>query len=194
MKTYGSLAVPGGTLTPIPVPRAPVTYHGGDCVAQVERAHARPSSSPFTNDAPEFTREQLLAAGFVVKADGRKRADRARDRRIVELYTTGSSIRDVAAELHMSPVGVRGALARLDLETRTKSGTPKPRHPERGGAATKDLIDLLAANGLTTGDVRTWARANGHTVGTHGSIGRDVIEAYLLATRHYTTHQKEISA
>lgn len=356
MNTQGTCTIPGANRTGVPLPTKPVSRPEDDIVARLERAHARPSSSPFTADAPEFTREQLLAAGFTVGAERKPKKTRAdvsaKHLEIARLYvdenlTTGqiaeqygitiSGVQyaldragvqrdpnrktqrrgvvvpvETLRRLHVdelltcAQIGERYGLSesaisrrlreagitrprverpkrdpgrprRTDLDrpkivadylasqsskvvadnhgcsphtvltiVREAGHTPRgsiigrprnitlnkdaltelyvtqglscaavavelgvsattvrrnlkahgvPRRDDRGELITtlaRELADTLRANGLTMHDVRIWARKKGHAVASHGSVGRELIEAYLLENTHRT--QKEISA
>ncbi len=149
MNTTGTCTIPGANRTGIPLPTKPVGRPEDDIVARLERAHSRPSSSPFNRDAPEFTRAQLEAAGFAVA--GTKKARRlnaevaTRRDAVARLYVDDRlSVSEIAAHLEATPKQIRDDLDQLRIER-----DPNRRPPGRGLTFDLERAKALYLEGRT---------------------------------------------
>lgn len=90
-------------------------------------------------------------------------------------------IAELDAELR--PAAVRQSLA-PSRRGKSKARAKKPGRARTGAAVSRQPAD---ANLYYSPDVRSWARAHGHTVGSHGRIRREVVAAYLAAQHEPAT-------
>lgn len=107
-----------------------------------------------------------------------KRLDALETPRLAEAYDRLGSVKSVAAELGLPPTTTSRLLRARGIEVRT-SGEVQAGGPGEDRAG--PLRDLLAANGVTSSDVRAWAQSEGREVHPQGVPSRELIEAYLLA-------------
>lgn len=88
-----------------------------------------------------------------------------------------------ALDAELRPAAVRQSLA-PSRRGKSKARAKKPGRARTGAAVSRQPAD---ANLYYSPDVRSWARANGHTVGSHGRIRREVVAAYLAAQHEPAT-------
>lgn len=107
---------------------------------------------------------------------------------ICELYTahhlTG---KEVAHRLGIGQTSVSRVLRAQGLTARVSAVVQKGRHGTNNAAS---LRDLMANNGIHSGDVRAWARRTGRAIPGRGLPPRHLVEAYLLLHQLKPAHKE----
>lgn len=95
------------------------------------------------------------------------------------LYVDGLTRTEVAARLGVHVRVVDKGIAHVGATPRPAANVPGayPGHDHAAG-----LKDLMAANHVTSAQVRAWARTTGRDCSDVGIPARELVEAYLLAT------------
>lgn len=129
-------------------------------------------------------RERLKGAGVTLRDDrathsgGPRRTPDSVLQAAARLYADGLTRQQVADRLGIGVRTVDTALRHTGTPTRPAAHIPGA-HTGNDGAA--DLKALLHANGITSTQVRAWARDTGRPCPTHGIPPRALVEDYLLA-------------
>lgn len=106
-----------------------------------------------------------------------KQLDALETAHLAKAYERLGSVKAVAKELGLPATTTSRLLRARGIEVRTSGEVQEGRPGEdRAGP----LRDLMAANGVTSSDVRAWALAEGREVHPQGAPSRELIEAYLL--------------
>lgn len=106
---------------------------------------------------------------------------------MVRLYTQDRiSERLIGERLGFGQKTVHGALLSRGVTIRTTAQAQKGRP---GADNARGLKDLMAEGGITSADVRTWARDTGRPIPGRGLPPRHLAEAYLLLRRTPTTKE-----
>lgn len=107
-----------------------------------------------------------------------RRLDALETAHLAKAYERLGSVKDVAKELQLPSTTTSRLLRARGIDVRASGEVQEGRPGEdRAGP----LRDLMAANGVTSSDVRAWALAEGREVHPQGVPSRELIEAYLLA-------------
>lgn len=128
MKAYGNAAtIPGGSRTGIPLPTVPLSRPGADIVSRV--AAQRAFVSPVVmHSTAEFTRDQLVRAGYQIEGERPKKRKRIyvptdRDRDIKRLYEEeGLTLVQIGERHGLSHAGVSYALDRMQVAKVARPG------------------------------------------------------------------------
>lgn len=147
MKLLGNAAtIPGGSRTGIPLPTAPLSRPGTDIASRV--AAVRSFTSPIVmHETREFTRDQLVRAGYQMQGERRKRrhvpreVDPAIGRRraeVARMYGEGMVIRAIAEHFQVSVATISNDLDAAQVE-RTRG---KGRRGTLVGVPDQTIVDL----------------------------------------------------
>lgn len=161
-------------------------YRSGQTIPQISRelGQDRKALREIVNAA--------AAAGQVEKRDDRKTHSGGHPKeyspeliaRVRRLYVAhGLNQMQVAETIGISAKAVRNIMAGAGIEARPAPSTPGHSHPARDGAV--GLKQKMRDHGITSADVRAWARQQQMPVTVVGLVSTALVDAYLAA--HPTT-------
>jgi DNA-binding CsgD family transcriptional regulator len=135
-------------------------------------------------------RNLLKATPGVVMRDDRKThsggQNKAQDDpqlvdQVRRLYRAGATQQKIAWKLGTSPKVVQRIMRDHGIEARPPANVPGFGSSRPGTSTLRDLVTAIRDAGLTSRQLRGWAREHGIDVPTRGPVGWPVLNAYLAA-------------